>query len=212
MSRSPDPESPLRFSRREALRSVSGLLGAAAFVGGSRLLAALERRDISGGLPGDFTAAQVALLDEIAETILPATKTPGAKAAATGAFMALMVTDGYSPAQRAVFMNGMVQVDAAMREAHGCSFVEATAAQRLALLRALDRDQKRALDAIQASGAAGDGSSDVPYFRMMKELALLGFFTSQIGCTQVQRYVETPGRYDPCAPYAPGEPAWALHA
>ena len=43
-------------------------------------------------------------------------------------------------------------------------------------------------------------------------LALLGFFTSKIGYTQVLRYVETPGRYDPCAPYTPGEPAWALHA
>ncbi len=45
---------------------------------------------------GDFTAEDIAFLDEIAETILPATKTPGAKAAKTGAFMALMVTDSYS--------------------------------------------------------------------------------------------------------------------
>jgi hypothetical protein len=50
------------------------------------------------------------------------------------------------------------------------------------------------------------------YFRMMKELAMLGFFTSEIGCTKAQRYVESPGRYEPCAPYAPGQPAWAPHA
>jgi hypothetical protein len=47
---------------------------------------------------------------------------------------------------------------------------------------------------------------------MMKELALLGYFTSEIGYTQAQRYVESPGRFDPCVPYTPGEKAWAPHA
>jgi hypothetical protein len=57
-------------------------------------------------------------------------------------------------------------------------------------------------------------TADAPahYFRMMKELALLGYFTSEIGYTQAMRYVETPGRFDPCVPYAPGEQAWAPHA
>ena len=50
------------------------------------------------------------------------------------------------------------------------------------------------------------------YFRMMKELALLGYFTSAIGATQALRYVEQPGRYDPCVPYKPGEKLWADHA
>ena len=50
------------------------------------------------------------------------------------------------------------------------------------------------------------------YFRMMKELALLGYFTSEIGYTKAMRYVESPGRFDPCMPYTTGEPAWAPHA
>jgi hypothetical protein len=62
--------------------------------------------------------------------------------------------------------------------------------------------------------AAAQSATPEPahYFRMMKELTLLGFFTSKIGCTQALRYVEAPGRYDPCLPYTPGEPAWAAHA
>ena len=48
--------------------------------------------------------------------------------------------------------------------------------------------------------------------RMLKELSLLGYFTSEIGCTQATRYLETPGRFDPCATYAPGETSWADHA
>ena len=64
---------------------------------------------------GTFTAADVALLDEIAETILPETTTPGAKAAKTGAFMALMVTDAYTDANQQVFRDGLRALDDACR-------------------------------------------------------------------------------------------------
>jgi hypothetical protein len=102
----------------------------------------------------------------------------------------------------------------------------ATPAQRLAVLNALDHEQKRVMDArapaplrkeaaAPALAHATGAASEAPpphYFRMMKELALLGFFTSEVGCTQALRYIETPGRFDACIPYAPGEPAWASHA
>jgi Gluconate 2-dehydrogenase subunit 3 len=204
------------INRREAIRRVSALLGGVAFVGGSGLVAALEKSGAAvHGLPGDFTAQDVAFLDEIAETILPATKTPGAKAARTGAFMALMVTDCYSPAQQKVFRDGMRKVDDASRNANHVAFMAATPEQRLAVLTILDQEQKRIMDA-RAAATAGvtDSNTQEPahYFRMMKELALLGYFTSEIGCTQALRYVEAPGRFDPCIPYTPGDRAWASHA
>jgi hypothetical protein len=61
---------------------------------------------------------------------------------------------------------------------------------------------------------APSASNDEPahYFRMMKELALLGYFTSEIGCTKALRYLEAPGRFDPCAPHKPGDRSWAGHA
>ena len=103
-----DAESAWLISRREAIRRVGALLGGAAFAGGPGLLAAYEKASLPvEGALGEFTAAQIAFLDEIAETILPATKTPGAKAAKTGAFMALMVTDSYRPAERKIFRDGM---------------------------------------------------------------------------------------------------------
>ena len=96
---------------------------------------------------GAFTAADVALLDEIAETILPETSTPGAKAAKTGAFMALMVTDVYTDRARDVFRAGMRQVDEACIAATGVPFMSATPAQRLTVVQALDREQKAVMDA-----------------------------------------------------------------
>jgi hypothetical protein len=184
-------------------------------VGGSGLLTAHEKDGLSAqAAPGTFTADDIALLDEIAETMLPATKTPGAKAAKTGAFMALMVTDCYSVAEQLVFREGMRQVDDVARKANNASFMEATPPQRLAVLTSLDQEQKRVMDAREMN--AGEATTAVKqpahYFRMMKELALLGYFTSEVGCTEAMRYVESPGRFDPCIPRVPGEPAWAAHA
>jgi hypothetical protein len=207
------------MSRRDAIARVSVLLGGVALVGGDALVStpvsAAQRAAAAQGV-GAFTPADVALLDEIAETILPHTGTPGAKAAATGAFMALMVTDAYTAAQQAVFRDGMRQVTAACQREFGAPFLQATAAQRLSLLERLDRERQAEVDASEARltsrAPAIAAVPSVHYFRMMKELALLGFFTSEIGYRQVMRYVETPGRYDPCAPYAPGEQIWAPHA
>jgi hypothetical protein len=242
MNESSETERQQLINRREAIRRVSALLGGAAFVGGSDLLAAVEKASSRAEhAPGKFSAQEVAFLDEIAETILPETKTPGAKAAKTGAFMALMVTDCYSPAEQKVFLDGMRKVDEAARKTRNVSFMAATPPQRLAVLTLLDHEQKRVMDAREAADRKRKGLSpvvkgdetearaeNVPgtiaggaetttrepahYFRMMKELALLGYFTSKVGCTQATRYVEVPGRFDPCIPYTPGEPAWASHA
>ena len=198
------------ITRREAILRVSALLGTTTFIGGSTLLTACEQRSGTGASGGTFSADDVALLDEIAETILPETKTPGAKAAKTGAFMALMVTDTYDEKDRKLFRDGMKSVDDETKKMHNVGFMAATAQQRLEVLEKLDREAKVAEDARKTAQMTPD--SPHHYFRMMKELALLGYFTSEIGCTQALRYVESPGRYDPCVPYTAGEKAWASHA
>ena len=217
------------IDRREAVRRVTAFLGGIAFVGGSRLLHASEddahtRAALlaeSGQGVGAFTAADIAFLDEVAETIVPATSTPGAKAAKVGAFMALMVTDTYDPRDQQIFRDGMRTIDEESRKANGVGFMKATPRQKLALLERLDHEQKTHMDAREiaqqarrrdAENKADAIDSPAHYFRMMKELTLLGYFTSQIGCTQAQRYVESPGKFEPCLPYKPGERSWAAHA
>ena len=215
-------QQPAILSRRHAIQRVSALLGGAALAGGDRLLAfALDDQALTLALAqgvGGFTAADVALLDEIAETILPETSTPGAKAAKTGAFMALMVSDAYTDRAREVFRVGMRQVDEVCTAATGLAFMSATPAQRLAVVQALDREQKEVMDARLPAPSnpypppEAPGDEPAHYFRMMKELALLGFFTSEIGMTRALRYIEAPGTFDPCAPHKPGDRAWAAHA
>ena len=113
------------------------MLGGTALAGGDRVLAfSFEEEALAQAMTqgvGAFTVADVALLDEIADTILPETSTPGAKAAKTGAFMALMVTDVYTLALQQVFGEGLRSVDEACRRAHGTPFMQATPAQRLSV-------------------------------------------------------------------------------
>lgn len=237
------------IDRREAIRRVTVALGAVTLIGGDALLAACSRERPAlqdGESIGNFSREDIAFLDEVAETMLPETSTPGARAARTGAFMALMVTDTYDERDQQVFRDGMRALDQASRESNNSPFMSATPRQRLTLLERLDREQLTYIEAREASlaearapaesdteapegylpdqrreaapgpdaAAAAAITADPPahYFRMMKELALLGYFTSEIGCTQAQRYVESPGRFDPCVPYRAGERAWAPHA
>jgi hypothetical protein len=211
------------LTRREAVQRVTLMFGGIALIGDSHVLAspiepAVLDQAMAAGV-GRFTAADVALLDEIAETILPETSTPGAKAARAGAFMALMVTDAYTEQNRLVFREGLTALDAACRAAHGAGFMQATQVQRIALLEMLDRAQRTETlereDTPRSRAPAAEAAlDDAPrhYFRMMKELALLAYFTSEVGYTRALRYIESPGRFDPCAPHAPGDRSWAPHA
>ena len=224
-------ETPELITRREAVLRVTVLLGGIALTGGTALITGCRQEKV--GEP--FTADEIAYLDEIADTILPTTSTPGAKAAKTGAFMAVMVKDTYEPKDDRIFRDGMRKLDDASKDKYGAGFMKATPEQRLALLQILDREQfnlseqrkaeaKRKSDEFlserqqsqpaPAATAATEITEQPPkgYFLMMKELALLGYFTSEIGMTQAQRYEESPGRYDPCIPYTPGQKALAGHA
>lgn len=195
---------PDLVTRREAIARVSALFGGAALVGQAALLnACVSTREVSES--GLFPAREVTLLDEIADTILPETDTPGAKAAGVGPFMALMVADTYDVGEQAIFRDGLSTLERECMAAHGTDFVSAAAAERLELLERVDREQ---YDYMRSRSAG----QPVHYFRMMKELALLGYFTSEIGYTQAMRYRETPGRFEPCVPYAPGDKIWAAHA
>jgi hypothetical protein len=45
---------------------------------------------------------------------------------------------------------------------------------------------------------------------MLKDLTVLGYFTSEIGATQALNFVEVPGKFDACIPYNKGDKAYAI--
>jgi len=186
------------MNRREAIASVAWLLGGTV-VGADLLTSCTPKAKQVNEL---FDQDQVAVLNEVADTILPATKTPGAKAANVGPFMAVMVKDCYTPEDQQVFIKGLKQLDKASQQKYKKTFMELEGKHRTALLTALDAEQRAYMR---------DKKPEAPshYFRMMKELTLLGYFTSEAGATQALRYVAVPGRYEGCVDYKKGDRAWA---
>lgn len=206
---SSDPDHNKLITRREAILRVSAMLGGVALVGQTAMLAGCTTEptdDELASAPNSlFTQGDIALLDEIADTILPETSTPGAKAAGVGPFIAMMVADTYYEGDQQIVRDGLSSLQAQCQSSYGADFQNVTAEQRLALLEKLDAEQHQYME-------AREEGAPVHFFRMLKELTLLGYFTSEIGYTQAMRYTETPGRYDPCAPYSPGDKSWADHA
>ncbi len=192
---------PLTMNRREAIARLAVLFGGA-LVGGEFIVSGT--RLAAKGTTPDFSAADLALMDEIGETIIPTTDTPGAKAAKIGAFMALIVRDCYTEAEQAVFAAGLREIDATCRREVGKSFAAATPDERRALLNRLN-----AFLAPEPALANANAPAAAPhYLTMMKQLTIVGYFTSEIGCTQALRYVEVPGAFHGDVPYKPGERAW----
>lgn len=188
------------MNRREAITRVGLLLGGT-IVGMNLFLQGCKNEEDAKEVV--FSDDDIRYLDEIADTILPETNTPGAKAAGVGPFMALMVKDCYTADDQRVFYTGLNGLKKDFYKKYKTDFLEASAEQRHEFLVALDEEQKEYMRNKKPEESAH-------YFRMMKELTLLGYFTSEVGATQALRYVETPGRYDGCIPYTKGDRAWAL--
>jgi hypothetical protein len=182
------------MERKEAIQYITLLLGGT-MVGVNSLLSGCKLEDKKL-----FSAEEIEYLDEIADTILPETATPGAKAAKVGSFMVVMVNDCYEKKDQAIFKKGMDTINDLSSAKYGSGFIKLAPDQRHELLLQIDTEQKE---------YTKNKKEDDPahYFRMIKELTLLGYFTSQPGVTKAKRYMPVPGKYIGCVDYHEGEKA-----
>ncbi len=211
------------MDRRELLKMIALVTGSA-FIGGEFLLSGCKSNDAKlGGLA--FTESDIAFLDEVGDTILPTTKSPGAKAAQIGKYMEIMVNDCYDEADQKTFHVGIKQLDEASEKMFKTGFMKATPQQRHDLLVSLDKEakeyQKTKSDFDRAENEKekaeiAKGNKDYKkekksshYFTMMKQLTLHGYFTSKIGATEALRHIAVPTKYEGCVPYKKGDRAWA---
>lgn len=183
------------MNRREAVQYISLLLGGT-IVGAEAFIGCKSGEDKL-----EFSDDDVAFLNEVGETILPKTSTPGAKEANVGEQIKVMVNDCYERKDQQIFHNGMKDLNERAKKTYNNDFVDLKPEQRHELLVKLDNEQKQHMQ-------NHEPGQPKHYFRLMKELTLLSFFTSEIGCKEARRYVETPGSYQACIPYAKGDKAW----
>ena len=182
--------------RRELLKMVSLATGGIV-IGGEFFLAGCKNKDAAvAGM--SFSQNDIAFLDEVAETILPKTNTAGAKDAEVGKFMTTMVNDCYNEADQKIFHEGINKLDEACNKMHGRGFMKAEATHRKELLVLLDKETKE----YTKNKKPEDPNH---YFQMMKQLTLLGYFTSKPALEQNFNYQMVPGRFDGSAPYKKGD-------
>ena len=209
------------MERREAVKYISVLLGGT-LVGSSAFLSGCKS---TTGKDQQWATEDIAYLDEIAETILPRTSTPGAKDAQVGQFMTVMVNDCYEEGDQKAFREGMDKLNEVSKNKFNAAFMKITPQQRHQLLVELDKEAKEYGKKVADFNSAENkkekdetakGNTNYKrqhmsphYFTMMKQLTLLGFFTSKPGATQALRYVPVPGRFEGCIPYKKGDKAWA---
>jgi hypothetical protein len=185
-------ESPQLLERREILKRAAWLLGGA--VSAPAALAILQGCTAKEAAPGaaafaptTLRADHFALVSEIAEIMIPRTDTSGAKDAGVPAFIDQVLGAVYDAAAQERFNAGAAEFAEAARSQGGKPLLEQDNASRTAFVR---HSLERALEA--------DGPK--PFILMVRELTLLGFFTSEVGIGENMDYVAVPGAFHGCVP------------
>ena len=237
---------PDQITRREALRRTALLLGGA--ISAPTLAGVLAGcgRNGSSASAQVLTGGRQELVATIAEHIIPETDTPGARAAQVDRFIDEMLAGYYPEDERALFLDGLADVDERARQAHDQAFVDCTPEQQLEILLQLDRESFAPAPPAPASDGEEPTTPDVrerteggasplppevesdtiqwihgdprrprratapPFFRTMKELTIVGYYTSEVGATQELRHEAVPGRYEGCVPFERIGRTWAV--
>ncbi|MFL6550891.1 MAG: gluconate 2-dehydrogenase subunit 3 family protein [Povalibacter sp.] len=186
------------MNRRELLQQVAYLMGGA--VSAPTLLGLMSgcsaKQSAPGWKPAFLSEEQGALVSEVAEMMIPRTDTPGAKDVGVPEFIDKLLNDVYDKEGQQRYLNGIDAFEKASKDQFGKTFMKLDSPQRLQLV------QKFHDEAVQRERADTEPNRAArrPFILMTKEMTLLGFFTSQVGATQVLQYDPVPGKWQACIP------------
>lgn len=193
MDTSPDSSAPLLFTRREALQRAALLLGFA--LSPSILTGGLQAQTPPAGRSRYLSPRQLDIAGTIIDRILPRTETPGALDVGVLSFADLMYGEYMTLEERERFIGGLELTDAA-----------SLASYKMGYGRLSTTLQERVLTAV-AEASAGEENS---FFNQIKELAIVGYFTSETVIKTVLRYEPVPGPFQGNIPASAVGPAtWA---
>ncbi len=155
--------------------------------------------------PETITGGHNDLVTTITELIIPETDTPGARAARVNEFIDRMLTDWFKDDERAHFMAELATEDPKAQDAYGKPFLDLTTEEQTELLTAMEEE------GIAWSEALGTGTVDPekpPFFNLIKQLTLAGYYTSEIGGSQELRDMPI-GEYRGDVPFEEIGRAWS---
>ena|SRR5436190_4411439 len=141
---------------------------------------------------GFFSDEEFSLLETIADIMLPETSTPGALNVQVPYFIELVVKDCMSKQDQQLIKEGLQQMN---KESTG-SFLSLSTEEKSKAVKKMDE-----------TAFAVDNSKT--WYRIIKKLSLVGYFTSKDGLTKALNYLKVPGDYKACIPYKKGDKAMA---
>ncbi len=188
------------MKRRDAIRNVVLLMGSALTVSSLSVFnsgCAPSKKPESGV----FSADDKNFFNTIGDIIIPQTDSPGAKEAGVGAVIAVLLEDCYQPEDREKVLKCLKEIENLGIENFDKQFTVLNLDQQTSLIGTLDSDAY--------TFEAKDQTNIHQGYKIIKELTMLSYFTSEPGTTQALNYIMTPGRFDGCVDLKLGQKAWA---
>lgn len=177
------------------------LLKVATLVMGGALSGSLSRQVVAGILPTDkpsrdlFVGDAKAMIDTLAEMIIPKTDTPGAIEAGVPKFIEMMVADWYTDNERKIFFDGLAGLNGYCQEHYQKTFLRCDETQRIEALQAAEKLALSYHSKIMPF-VPNQSDENTPFFTKIKELTVLGYYTSEVGAKQELAYNPMPMRYE----------------
>jgi len=183
--------------RRQLLRIMTLMVGG---VASGSITRALQAAQNSGRVPAKpvFDPGRRVQVEVISELIIPTTDTPGAIAAGVPDFVEMMVGEWYTDAERDIFLAGLASLDDWCRQSYAGDFLSSTEAERTAALLAAEQ-QAAGYQEVTGINQVDEGT---PFFTKVKELVVVGYYTSEIGARQEHKYFRMTRNYDGDYPLA----------
>jgi hypothetical protein len=186
-----------QIDRKEAIKRAGLLLGGVVFA--PNILGVLNGCTATPGdwSPTLFSNDQARLVTALADVILPADDSPAASELGVPQFIETMVDEVYSDDQQQEFLDGLDKFSDDYRAEIQAEYFDGN-----------DTD-KYDFTYHQNRLAVEEDPGSNPFILTFKELTLLGYFTSEVGASEVLRYQAVPGAYEGCIPYEDVGKTWA---
>ena len=194
------------MERRDVLKYTALFMGTSLSTGTIAALVSGCKVDTSiDWQPAFLTHDEVNFIDELAETILPKTKTPGAKDAYVTRFIDTVRPLRFSDEDNENFKSNLTAFIHQASQELGKDFVKSAAEKKLEWVTAVD---KASYDIIKDKDDLP--TAERPFYLSLKEQILGGYFSSEIVAKEFFEFDPVPGRYNGCIPYEDIGRAWAL--
>jgi gluconate 2-dehydrogenase subunit 3-like protein len=162
------------LTRREVIKLGAGAAIATTVIGFDSKALAQSAQDKA---PLFFTKQEFALVDELTELIIPADDhSPGARAAQVAGYIDFRLSESFEEQPKTVWREGLKLVEQLSQEMHGKSFLEASQAQRIALLTRIAQNELRPV------------KPEELFFRELKGRTAHAYYSSKIGIHTEMEY------------------------